>query len=143
MIDFRRMRELIRKEERMKMALARERSKAERITSPINQEGGGSGRTTSRVEEGAITLVILMEEYQRITAELKQQREELEKYLDKLNDLQRMCMRMRYINGLSCRRIADATYYSEFHVHHVMQAAEDLVDKMQSVSMDDHRNSRP
>ena len=45
MIDFRRMKELIRKEDHMKMAIARERAKAERITAALSNDGGGGGGT--------------------------------------------------------------------------------------------------
>ena len=47
MIDFQEMRRLIREEERLRWALKKERSKAERITVSFSQTGaGGSARAT-------------------------------------------------------------------------------------------------
>ena len=134
MIDFRRMNELIRKEDHMKMAIARERAKAERITSALSQDGGGGGGrgTSSRVEDGAIALTILQEEYKPIAEELEAQRKELKRYLRRLDELQRTCMRMRYIRGLSCTRVAEATFYSKDHIYHTLKAAENRILEMQA-----------
>ena len=138
MIDFGRMKELIRKEDHMKMAIARERAKAERITAALSNDGGGGGgrSTSSRVEDGAVALTILQEEYKPIAEELEAQRKELKRYLRRLDDLQRTCMRMRYIKGLSCARVAEATYYSRDHIYHTITAAENRINEMQSRSID-------
>ena len=133
MIDFGRMSELIRKKAHMQMAIAREKAKAERITATFSRDGGGGGgrRTSSRVEDGAIALVVLREELERVETELEAQREELKPYLKRLDDLQRICIRMRYIEGMSCVRVAEANYYSKDHIYHVIKAAEKRIYEMQ------------
>ena len=133
MIDFGRMRELIRKDEHMRMAIERERAKAERITSSFSKSGGGGSRwMSSRVEEGAVALTILQDEHKPIADELEAQRKELRRYMRKLDDLQRTCLRMRYMEGISCARVAEATFYSVDHIHHVIQAAEARVSEIQT-----------
>ena len=83
-VDFRRMRELIKAEERLYWALQREQAKATKITTSLSKSGGGGrGRTSSRVEDGAIALAIIREEYESLEAELKAQRKELRKWLRK------------------------------------------------------------
>ena len=145
MIDFRRMSDLIRKEDRMKMAIARERAKAERITAAPSRDGGGGGGhgTSSRVEDGAIALVILMEEYKPIAEELEAQRKELKRYLRRLDELQRTCIKMRYIKGLSCVRVAEATFYSKDHIHHTIKAAEDRIHEIQTQELRESDHSTP
>ena len=133
MIDFGRMSELIREKAHMQMAIAREKAKAERITATFSRDGGGGGgrRTSSRVEDGAIALVVLRDELSRVETELEAQRGELKPYLDRLDDLQRICIRMRYLEGMSCVSVAEANYYSKDHIYHVVKAAEKRIYEMQ------------
>lgn len=124
MIDFRRMRELIKSEERLRWAMERERAKAENITTSLSKSGGGRGRTSSKVEDGAIALAIIQEEYDHVAEELKASRKELRGKLRKLTELQRMIIRMRYIEGYSCRRIAEDLHYDISYMHKVVASAE-------------------
>ena len=66
MIDFQEMRRLIREEERLRWALKKERSKAERITASFSQTGGGGISTGDKVGDGAVTLAELEEIEQAI-----------------------------------------------------------------------------
>ena len=136
MIDFRRMRELIRTEERLHWALVRERAKAEKSTTSWSKNGGGGkGRTSSRVEDGGIALAILQEEYDQIAEELKQQRKELRGRLKKLPDRQRTIIRMRYIGGISCRQIAEDLHYDKFYMHYLIRTAEQRINEMQNTAV--------
>ena len=76
MIDFQEMRRLIREEERLRWALKKERSKAERITASFSQTGGGGISTGDKVGDGAVTLAELEEIYNPIKTELDKQRGE-------------------------------------------------------------------
>ena len=135
MIDFRRMRELMRTEERLHWALVRERSKAEKITSSWSANGGGGkGRTSSRVEDGGIALAIIQEEYDQTTEELKRQRKELRGKIKKLPERQRTIIRMRYIGGISCRQIAEDLHYDRFYMHHLIRTAEQQINEMQNAA---------
>ena len=132
MIDFRRMRELMRAEERLHWALVRERAKAEKSTTSWSKNGGGGkGRTSSRVEDGGIALAIIQEEYDQIAEELKQQRKELRGKIKKLPEQQRTIIRMRYIGGISCRQIAEDLHYDKFYMHSLIRIAENKIMEMQ------------
>ena len=143
-IDFGRMRELMRTEERLYWALIRERSKAEKSTAAWSSNGGGGkGRKSSRVEDGGIALAIIQEEYDQIAEELKQQRKELRGKIKKLPERQRTIIRMRYIGGISCRQIADDLHYDRFYMHHLIRIAEQQVNELQDTtkSMDEDANT--
>ena len=78
MTDFVKMRELIRQEERYRWAVEKQMAKATKITSTLSKSGrSGSGRTGSQVEDGAVELAPLKEEYTEIKEELDAMRAEL------------------------------------------------------------------
>lgn len=140
MIDFRRMRELIKAEERLHWALLKERSKATKITTSLSKNGGGGrGRTSSRVEDGAIALAIIQEEYDQVSDELKRQRKELRGKLKRLTERERTIIRMRYIGGISCRQIAEDMHYDKFYMHSLIRIAENRILEMQDA--DNNTNS--
>ena len=140
MIDFRRMRELIKAEERLHWALLKERSKATKITTSLSKNGGGGrGRTSSRVEDGAIALAIIQEEYDQVADELKRQRKELRGKLKRLTERERTIIHMRYIGGISCRQIAEDMHYDKFYMHSLIRIAENRILEMQDA--DNNTNS--
>ena len=140
MIDFRRMRELIKAEERLHWALLKERSKATKTTTSLSKNGGGGrGRTSSRVEDGAIALAIIQEEYDHVADELKRQRKELRGKLKRLTERERTIIRMRYIGGISCRQIAEDMHYDKFYMHSLIRIAENRILEMQDA--DNNTNS--
>ena len=140
MIDFRRMRELIKAEERLRWALLKERSKATKATTSLSKNGGGGrGRTSSRVGDGAIALAIIQEEYDHVADELKRQRKELRGKLKRLTERERTIIRMRYIGGISCRQIAEDMHYDKFYMHSLSRIAENRILEMQDA--DNNTNS--
>lgn len=141
MIDFRRMRQLIKVEERLRWAIIREEAKATKITTTLSKSGGSRGGTTSKkVEEGAIAIVILKDEHASTEKELKQQRSELRSQLRYLNEIQRTIMKMRYMQGIGCRDIARAMNYSDDHVYHTVMAAERLISERQKTRQNTTEN---
>lgn len=132
MIDFVRMRQLMKTEERLCWALIRERAKAEKSTATLSMNGSRGGETHSRTEDGAIALSVLTDEYNQITAELELQRKELKKYMWRLSDMRRTVMKLRYMKGMSCRKIAEGLNYSRDHICHMVKAAELEIETMQS-----------
>lgn len=130
MIDFQEMRRLIREEERLRWALKKERSKAERITASFSQTGGGGISTGDKVGDGAVTLAELEEIYNPIQFALEEQRLELRAVLKvwegHRNDRIRNCLELRYLKGRSVRKIAVALNYSEQYVFKMLKRGERL-----------------
>lgn len=142
MIDFQRMRILIRDEERLRWAVIREEAKATKITTSLSKSGGGGkGRTSSKVEDGAIALAILKSGYQQTANELEKMRSELRKRLHGLTGLEKSVIRMRYIEGMSCADIALKIHYDKCYMHHVVRRAEIKVNKRRKHDQEDS-NSR-
>ena len=130
MIDFQEMRRLIREEERLRWALKKERSKAERITASFSRTGGGGISTGDKVGDGAVTLAELEEIYNPIQFALEEQRMELRAVLKvwegHRNDRIRNCLELRYLKGRSVRKIAVALNYSEQYVFKMLKRGERL-----------------
>lgn len=136
MTDFVKMRELIRQEERYRWAVEKQMAKATKITSSLSKSGrSGSGRTGSQVEDGAVELAPLKEEYAEIKEELDAMKAELRISISKLRApryrLDKTCLRMRYIQGISVRKIAVMLNYHEQYLFRKMREAEDLITMMQ------------
>ena len=130
MIDFQEMRRLIRVKSHLEEAIARTEANATKRTASLSKSGGGGkGSTSSRVEEGAVALAILREEYNQVSNELNKHQAELKRYLRYLSEVERSIMRMRYMEGISCHEIAVAVCYSYYHVFHIVQAAESKINK--------------
>ena len=136
MTDFVKMRELIRQEERYRWAVEKQMAKATKITSTLSKSGrSGSGQTGSQVEDGAVELAPLKEEYTEIKEELDAMRAELRVSISKLRApryrLDKTCLRMRYLQGISVRKIAASLNYHEQYLFRKMREAEDLITTMQ------------
>lgn len=138
MTDFERMRTLIRQEQRYKWALEQQMAKATKSTASISHTGGGGSRNGSKVEDGAILLAGLKDEYAEIKAELDEARDELLKAMARIRSpkrrLEKTCLRMRYIQGMSVRTIAYSLSYTEDYLHRKMRAAEALIINIQKAS---------
>ena len=136
MVNFDRMRKLIRDEEHMRWAIERQTSKATKITTTLSKTGGGhTNRVESKTENGAVALAVLKDEYQSIWYELEAQRKELRRLMTKIRNeeyrLEKLCLRMRYLKGVSVRIIAVTQNYSESYIFNVMKRAEEMVMKIQ------------
>lgn len=138
MIDFQEMRRLIREEERLRWAIKKARSKAEKITASFNQAGGGGISTGDKVGDGAVTLAELTEIHDGISAELEAQRAELKSVM-KIWDGQRVsgvknCIELRYMKGRSVRKIAAALNYSEQYVFKMLKRGETLAKEAEQTA---------
>ena len=125
MIDFKRMRKLIRQEERLRWAVRRMEDRATRTTptySAAPRSGGGSGQ---QMEENVIRLLMVKEQHEMILAELGQARSELQERMELIPDgVQRAALGMRYMRGMSIREIMLAMNYSERQVFRILEEAE-------------------
>lgn len=139
MTDFYRLRELIREEERLAWAVERQEARATKITASISASGGGGGgKTGSQVEDGAIMLTILKDEHREILEELTKARNELRAGIAMVGDLKlgkgRIFLRLRYIQGINVKRIAEELHYSETYIHRILKCSEALIIKAQTDS---------
>lgn len=129
MIDFVKMRELIKQEERYRWAIERQEARATKITAALSKSGrSGSGKTGSQVEDGAIELAPLRQEYKEIKDELDVMKAELRICVARIRApkyrLEKTCLRMRYLQGISVRKIAAMLNYSEQYLFRTMRDAE-------------------
>jgi DNA-directed RNA polymerase specialized sigma24 family protein len=136
MTDFERMRVLIRQEERYHWAVEKQMAKATKSTTSITPAGGcGGTRTGSRPEDGAVMLATLQEEYKEILDELEEARKELRESIARIRNaksrLEKTCLRMRYLQGMSVRQIAVSLNYTEDYLHRKMRDAEALILRIQ------------
>ena len=136
MTDFLKMRELIKQEERYRWAVEKQMARA--TGAAIKMSKAGKSRTNkvgSQVEEGAVELVPLKEEYAEIKEELDAMRDELQQSIRKLRGpkhrLDKTCLRMRYMQGISVRKIAFSLNYSEDYIFQKMKQAERIICDMQ------------
>lgn len=137
MIDFQEMRRLIREEERLRWAVQKKRSRAEKITASFSQSGGGGISTGDKVGDGAVELVELQAAYDEIKEELDQQRKELRAAMriweGHRNGGMKSCMEWRYLKGKSVRKIAAALNYSEQYVFKMLKRGERLAKEAEKV----------
>lgn len=136
MTDFAQMRVLIRKEERLRWSIEKQMAKATKITTSFSQTGGGGGtKTGSQVEDGAIILAALKDEHRETFEELQQARAELRAGMamvrNKHLSLGKSFVRMRYLQGISVRKIALVMNYSEQYVFRIIRHTEALINKAQ------------
>ena len=138
MTDFYRLRELIREEERLAWAVERQEARATKITASISASGGGGGKTRSQVEDGAIMLAALKDEHEEVVEELTKARNELRAGIAMVGDLKlgkgRTFLRLRYIQGINVKRIAEELHYSETYIHRILKHSEALIIKAQAGS---------
>lgn len=145
MTDFVRMRELIRLEERYRWALERQMAKATKITTSISQAGKtGGGKTGSQVEENAVILAEIRSQHEEIEKELDEMRDELRGTLKRLRSekvkLEKNILKLRYMKGISVRKIANTLNYSEDYMFQKMKQAEALIINMQRTQ--EHRKKK-
>ena len=136
MTDFERMRVLIRQEERYHWAVEKQMAKATKSTTSITPAGGcGGTRTGSRPEDGAVMLATLQEEYKEILDELEEARKELRDSIARIRNaksrLEKTCLRMRYLQGMSVRQIAVSLNYTEDYLQRKMRDAGALILRIQ------------
>ena len=136
MTDFERMRVLIRQEERYHWAVEKQMAKASKSTTTISPAGGCGGRRAgSRPEDGAVMLTMLEEEYREILEQLDEARKELRGSITKIRNtklrLEKSCLKMRYLEGMSVRQIAAALNYTEDYLQRKMRDAEALILRIQ------------
>ena len=141
MTDFGRMRTLIRQEERYRWAVEKQMAKTNRMTSNITPTGRtGGNRIGSRVEDGAVMLAALQDEYQEIRDELEASRKELRESITRIRNaktrLEKTCLRMRYLQGMSVRQIAVTLNYTEDYLHRKVRDAEALILRIQKAQED-------
>ena len=146
MTDFERMRVLIRQEERYRWAVEKQIAKANRMTTGISQTGRSGGtRIGSRVEDGAIMLAALQDEYKEISDELTAARAELKESIARIRNakarLEKTCLRMRYLQGMSVRQIAVSLNYTEDYLHRKMRGAEALILRIQKAQEDKNKKT--
>ena len=146
MTDFERMRVLIRQEERYRWAVEKQKAKASKMTSVISQTGrAGTARQGSRVEEGAVMLAALEDEYKEILDELTAARNELKDSIARIRNakarLEKTCLRMRYMQGMSVRQIAVSLNYTEDYLHRKMRGAEALILRIQKAQEDKNKKT--
>lgn len=141
MTDFKRMKVLIKHEERYRWAVEKQIAKTNRMTSQISQTGrSGGSRTGSRVEDGAIVLAALQDEYKEIKDELNACRTELSESIVRIRKpelrLEKTLLKMRYLQGMSIRNIAASLNYSEDYLHRKMREAEAMIMRIQKTKED-------
>lgn len=138
MIDFAKMRALIREEERLRWAIEKQMARATKSTAALSRTGGGGGPGTGdKVGDGAILLAALKDEHREKSEELEQMRKELKAGMNQLRITKgavgKTFIRMRYMNGISVRRIASVMNYSEDYIHKSIRATETLIINAQRV----------
>lgn len=123
-MNLQRMRHLMNRLPAAQLRVDRARATATRSTQRWSAMPRGSG-ISSPVEQGVVQLEEAREALAALREELDQLRRELAPAIDALEDtLQRECMGLRYLHGLSARLIACRMHYSEGHVFRVLRAAE-------------------
>lgn len=142
MIDFARMRELIRQEERLRWAIEKQTAKATKITASFSATGGGSGKTGSQVEEGAIMLAALKDEHSETERELQELQGQLKHAMKMIrNGVYRSAIGLRYLpwkdergrthNGHTQQAIADVLGYDRSRITQIIGTTEALINKAQ------------
>ncbi len=104
--------------------IERLRSAAERTTAAPSITGfGGNSGGGDRMADQAAKLVDLIARRQQRLIYLEMQCEDVEVWLDGLDAVQRMVLRLRYISGLAWSAVAKETHYSADHCLRVHRSA--------------------
>ena len=106
--------------------------RATKITPSLSGMPHGSC-VSSRVEESVIDVVAAKTAYKDILDKLAEMRQELEPYIDQIDDISiRVCMRLRYIQGLSVydNRFTNTACLCERVCYRKLEKGEALVEKM-------------
>lgn len=145
MTNFERMRLLIRQEERYRWAVEKQMAKATKSTTTLSPAAGRGTRTGSQVEDGAIMLAALRDEYKEICDELDEARKELRDSIARIRNaksrLEKTCLRMRYLQGMPVRKIAISLNYTEDYLHRKMRDAEALIIRIQKAQEDKNKKT--
>ena len=125
MVNFFKMRKLIRDTVKLQWRKERVTAKATKITTVLTGMPRGSG-TSSQVEDGAIRISEVNEAYREVVTELKAMQEELDPLIDTLEKADdRAVMRLRYIKGYSPEDIAEAIHRTDRSIYYYLSRAED------------------
>lgn len=128
MIDFVRMRELMKNEERLRWAVIRQEARATRITTTISDMP--KGQPANSREEVMIELAERRETYHALCEELKKRRAQLKPQIRKLkNRTQREAIRMRYMRGMSVNEISSELGYCTRQTYNLLAAGESLINQ--------------
>lgn len=133
MIDFLRMRELIKKLPKIQWDVEKKEANAERITSRITGMPR-SGKDGNRQEDALIALADAREAYQEAIDELESMRKELLPLIDRIEDINEKAMiRMRYMKGHSIEEIAETIERDNRSVYRYLTKAEGKITDMQKI----------
>jgi len=125
MINFFRMRQLIRQTVKLQWKIERENARATKITTVLTGMPRGGGQH-DQVQDGAIRVAELRDAYSEIEEELKAAREALKPLINVLENADdRAVMRLRYIKGFSPEDIAEAIHRTDRSVYYYLSRAED------------------
>ena len=130
MIDFIRMRKLMRELPNIEWDIARLNANATRVTSYITgmPRGGGGNHQ----EDANIALADATDAYRAALRELEEMREELEPMIDLLDDINDQgVMRMRYIKGYRPEEIAVILEMSRSGVYYHLNHSERAINRAQ------------
>lgn len=126
-MNLNRMRYLLNRLPMARFRVERAMSRATRTTARLTGMPRGAN-LSDPVQQGAELLEEAREAYRAIQRELENLRAQLAPLIAALEDpLERQIMELRYMQGLSVRRIAYTLNYSERHVFRVVAAAEKRV----------------
>lgn len=125
MVNFYRMRQLMRRTLKVQWKIEQEEAKATKITSVMTgMPRGGSGH--DQVADGAISISEIKAAYKEVLDELEGMRKELDPLINNLdNPDDRAVMRLRYINGFSPEDIAEAINRTDRSIYYYLSRAED------------------
>ena len=128
MIDFIRMRKLMRDLPNIEWDLARLNANATRVTSYITgmpRSGGGNHQ-----EDAYIALADATDAYRAALTELEEMREELDPMIDMLDDINDQgIMRMRYIKGYRPDEIAAILEMTRRNVYYHLSHSERIINR--------------
>lgn len=125
MVNFYRMRQLMRRTLKVQWKIEQEEAKATKITSVMTgMPHGGPGH--DQVADGAISISEIKAAYKEVLDELEGMRKELDPLINSLdNPDDRAVMRLRYINGFSPEDIAEAINRTDRSIYYYLSRAED------------------
>lgn len=132
MTDLSRMRKLMRQLPRKLRAIDDAMARATNITPSLSGMPHGSG-VHSKVEDGALDVTAARDAYRELLVQLAEMRGELEPYIDRIEDVSiRVCMRLRYIQGLSVydQQFTNTACLCERVCYRKLEKGEALVEKM-------------
>lgn len=132
MVDLGKMRKLMKQLPRKLRAIDDAMERATKITPTLSGMPHGSG-VNSKVEESAIDVVMAKAAYKDVLDKLDEMRQELEPYIDQIEDCGiRVCMRLRYIQGLSVydNRFTNTACLCERVCYRKLEKGEAIVQKL-------------